>query len=61
MTDEQPEQRPARPLVGYRDIGEHEQRDTREAHIRAWMILGVIAAVYLAWTLIVYFLEPGLR
>jgi hypothetical protein len=60
MADE-PQQRPARPLVGYRDVGEHEQRDTREAHIRAWVILGVIAAVYLAWTLIVYFLEPGLR
>ena len=61
MTDEQPEQRPARPLVGYRDVGEHEQRDTREAHIRAWVILGVIAAFYLVWTLIVYFFEPGLR
>jgi hypothetical protein len=59
--EEQPPQRPARPLVGYRDVGEHDQRHTREAHIRAWVILGVIAAVYLAWTLIVYFLEPGLR
>jgi hypothetical protein len=59
--EEPPPQRPARPLVGYRDVGEHDQRHTREAHIRSWVILGVIAAVYLAWTLIVYFFEPGLR
>jgi hypothetical protein len=61
LTDEQPPQIPARPLVGYRDIGEHEERHSREAHIRAWVILGVIAAVYLVWTLVVYFFEPGLR
>ncbi len=60
MADE-PRQRPARPLVGYRDVGEHEQRHTRAALTRTWVILGVIAAFYLAWTLIVYFLEPGLR
>jgi hypothetical protein len=28
---------------------------------RAWLILGAIAVLYLAWTLTVYFLEPGLR
>ncbi len=60
MADE-PQQRPARPLVGYRDVGEHDQRETRAAVTRTWVIIGVIAAVYLAWTLIVYFLEPGLR
>ena len=32
MADE-PRQRPARPLVGYRDVGEHDQRHTREAHM----------------------------
>jgi hypothetical protein len=52
--------RPARPLVGYRDTGE-EIRHTRPAVTRAWLILAVIAIFYLAWTLIVYFLEPGLR
>jgi hypothetical protein len=28
---------------------------------RSWIILAVIALVYLGWTLTVYFLEPGLR
>jgi len=54
------QQRPARPLVGYRDVGE-DIRHTRRAVTRAWIILAVIALFYLAWTLIVYFLEPGLR
>jgi hypothetical protein len=51
---------PRRPLVGYRDTGE-EPRYTRASVIRAWVILAVIALVYLGWTLTVYFLEPGLR
>jgi hypothetical protein len=61
MDEERDEQqRPARPLVGYRDVGE-DVRHSRGAVVRAWIILGVIAVFYLAWTLIVYFLEPGLR
>jgi uncharacterized membrane protein YdfJ with MMPL/SSD domain len=52
--------RPARPLRGYRDTGE-ETRWSRRAVTRAWIILAVIALFYLAWTLTVYFLEPGLR
>jgi len=59
MADE-PRQRPARPLFGYRDTGEGV-RHSRGAEIRAWVILGVIAIIYLAWTLTVFFLEPGLR
>lgn len=55
-----PEQRPARPLVGYRDVGE-EVRESRGAVIRAWIILAALALFYLGWTLVVYFLEPGLR
>ena len=51
---------PARPLVGYRDVGE-EVRHSRRAVSRAWAILAVMALVYLAWTLTVYFIEPGLR
>ena len=58
---EEPRQRPARPLAGYRDVGEHVPRYSRAALIRAWVILGAIAAFYLIWTLIVYFFEPGLR
>jgi hypothetical protein len=58
MADEQP--RPPRPLVGYRDVGE-DVRHSRSAVVRAWLILGVIALFYLGWTLVVYFLEPGLR
>jgi len=56
---EQP--RPARPLAGYRDIGGEEDRHSREAVIRSWVILGAIAVVYLAVMLTIYFLEPGLR
>ena len=59
MADE-PKARPARPLVGYRDVGE-DVRHSRPAQIRAFVILGVLMLLYLGWTLIVYFLEPGLR
>jgi hypothetical protein len=52
--------RSARPLVGYRDIGE-DVRHSRGAMVRAWIILVALALFYLGWTLIVYFLEPGLR
>jgi hypothetical protein len=52
--------RPARPLFGYRDVGE-DVRHSRGATIRAWIILAAIALLYLGWTLTVYFLEPGLR
>ena len=60
MAEEQREQRPARPLTGYRDVGE-DVRHSRGAMIRAWVILSVIVVFYLGWTLVVYFLEPGLR
>ncbi|TML17022.1 MAG: hypothetical protein E6G33_04090 [Actinobacteria bacterium] len=53
--------RPARPLVGYRDTGGEEARFSRASVTRAWIILAVIALLYLGWTLTVYFLEPGLR
>jgi len=59
MADE-PRARPARPLVGYRDVGE-DVRHSRRAQNRAWVILGILILLYLGWTLIVYFLEPGLR
>jgi hypothetical protein len=51
---------PARPLAGYRDIG-HDVRHSRQNVARAWIILAILIAGYLTWTLIVYFLEPGLR
>ena len=61
MPDEQQQpQRPARPLVGYRDVGE-DVRHSRGAVSRAWVILAVLIVLYLAWTLVVYFFEPGLR
>ena len=59
MADE-PGQRPARPLVGYRDVGE-DVRHGRKSEIRAWVILAGLMLIYLGWTLVVYFLEPGLR
>jgi hypothetical protein len=52
--------RPARPLYGYRDIGEHV-RWSRRAVVRAWIILALMVAGWFAWTLLVYFVEPGLR
>ena len=54
------ERRPARPLVGYRDVGE-DVRHSRRAVSRAWVILAIMVVLYLAWTLTVYFVEPGLR
>ena len=62
MAARDPEQGPgpARPLVGYRDVGE-DVRHSRGSVIRAWVILAAIALIYLGWTLTVYFLGPGLR
>ena len=51
---------PARPLAGYRDIGQDVRR-SRRAVVRTWIIIGFLVGLYLLWTLIVYFLEPGLR
>ena len=51
--------RPARPLFGYRDVGE-DVRWSRQAHLRAWVILAVMIALSLGWMLTVYFIEPGL-
>jgi len=58
MADE-PRQRPARPLVGYRDTG--DIRHSSRAHYRSWIILAALMVIYLGWTLVIYFLEPGLR
>jgi hypothetical protein len=58
--EEQRPNRPARPLVGYRDTGE-EIRHSRGSLVRAWIVLAVLMLFYLGWTLTVYFLEPGLR
>ena len=52
--------RPARPLFGYRDVGE-DVRHSRGAMSRAWIVLAALILLYLGWTLVVYFLEPGLR
>ena len=60
MEEPQQPQRPARPLAGYRDVGEDVRR-SRGAMTRAWVILAIFVVLYLAWTLTVYFLEPGLR
>ena len=58
--DEQHDRQPARPLHGYRDIGP-DVRHGRPNVVRAWIILALLVLGYLAWTLIIYFLEPGLR
>jgi hypothetical protein len=51
---------PARPLFGYRDVGP-AVRHSRRASTRAWIVLAVLVGIYLLWTLIFYFFEPGLR
>jgi hypothetical protein len=53
--------REARPLFGYRDVGGPDVRHSRSAMNRAWIFLAVMIVLFLAWTLTVYFLEPGLR
>jgi hypothetical protein len=53
--------RPARPLYGYRDTGATEERQSRAAMVRAWVILAVLIVIYLAIVLTIYFVEPGLR
>ena len=60
MEEPQQPQRPARPLVGYRDVGE-DVRHSRAAVKRSWVILAILVALYLVWTLLVFFVEPGLR
>jgi hypothetical protein len=55
-----PRLKPARPLFGYRDIGSDARHSPRAVQ-RSWVILAVLVAIYLIWTLIVYFFEPGLR
>jgi hypothetical protein len=57
---DRPRFRPARPLHGYRDVGE-DVRWSRRAVIRAWIILALMVVGSLTWTLLVYFVEPGLR
>ena len=56
-----PRMKGARPLFGYRDVGEGDVRHSRGSLIRAWIILLALVLFYLGWTLTVYFLEPGLR
>lgn len=61
MAQEPKAPRPARPLFGYRDIGADDVRHSRSALRRAWIVLAILIVFYLAWTLTIYFLEPGLR
>jgi hypothetical protein len=53
---------PARPLLGYRDIGAPPGgRHSRRAVTRAWLILAMMLVIYAAVALTIYFVEPGLR
>jgi hypothetical protein len=53
---------PARPLLGYRDIGAPPgARHSRRAVIRAWLLLALMLVIYAAVALTIYFVEPGLR
>jgi hypothetical protein len=53
--------RPGRTLYGYRDIGAAGARQSRRTTMRAWAIVAVMIALYLAIMLTIYFVEPGLR
>lgn len=61
MARERRRLRPARPLLGYRDVGGGDVRHNRAMLTRAWIILAILIVIYLVWTLTIYFLEPGLR
>ena len=43
------------------DFRIEDERWAAHRQRRDWMWLGLMIVVYTAWTLIVYFLEPGLR
>jgi hypothetical protein len=49
---------PGTPLVGYRDM---PQPTGHGKTAIGWAILAAMTIGYLVWTLIVYFLEPGIR
>jgi hypothetical protein len=53
-----PREEPATPLVGYRDM---PQPTGRRHGLVGWIILAAMTIGYLAWTLVVYFFEPGIR
>jgi hypothetical protein len=38
-----------------------DERWSRAAQVRDWIILGAMMSIYLLWTGIIYFLEPGIR
>ncbi len=46
------------PLVGYRDM---PQPTGHAPSLIGWAILAAMTIGYLVWTLVVYFLEPGIR
>ena len=57
------------PEPGERSTDEHpdthfdrdDQRWKRNAQVKDWITLGVMMAIYLLWTGVIYFLEPGIR
>jgi hypothetical protein len=58
------ESRDTSPVPGKKPPDDFRIEDERWAahrQLRDWMWLGVMIIVFTAWTLIVYFLEPGLR
>jgi hypothetical protein len=48
-----------RPLSGYRDVAPRRPY-TPDRRARS-IILAFLIACYLTWTLVIFFLEPGLR
>jgi hypothetical protein len=42
-------------------LSREDDRWSRGAQVRDWLVLLLMIAVYLTWAGIVYFLEPGIR
>ena len=54
-------QPPGTPALGLSRPARDDDRHSRAARMRAWVILAILVLGYLAFMLPVYFLEPGLR
>jgi hypothetical protein len=69
MTVSQPEHQEEKPdseqtinqEVPRTDFDREDERWQLHNQLRDWMILLVMIAVYMVWTGIVYFFEPGIR
>jgi hypothetical protein len=43
------------------DLERDDDRWSRSAQLQDWLVLIVMIVIYLLWTGLIYFLEPGIR